>query len=423
MATERQPLGGSFWRLFASSTSSNLSDGVLQAALPLVAASLTRDPVLVSLVATLSFLPWLLFAIPSGALVDRVDRRRAMQLANLFRAAILGGLAAALGAGVASIGVLYVAAFALGLAETVYDNAARAMLPRVVRRDQLERGNSLLTTAESVANLFLGAPLGAWLFALWAIVPLGAAVVLYAVAAVLIVTVGGAFTADQATDASLAADIREGIAWLRHHPVLWPLMWVSGVGSFAGALVSGIGVLFVLDVLRIGETGFGVLLATAGVGAVLGALVSPHLTRILGRTNAMGVAGVGVGLAILVIGLVPITPVTFVAWPLSALAVSAFNVQIMSVRQALIPDALFGRVQGAYRTVLWGGIPVGALAGGVLGAWLGLTAVFIISGALDALAGLGTWWVLAQHRDAIAAAFAADHSETGAEPSEGRHQA
>ena len=239
--------------------------------------------------------------------------------------------------------MLYVAAFALGLAETVYDNAARAMLPRVVRRDQLERGNSLLTTAESVANLFLGAPLGAWLFALWAIVPLGAAVVLYAVAAVLIVTVGGAFTADQATDASLAADIREGIAWLRHHPVLWPLMWVSGVASFAGALVSGIGVLFVLDVLRIGETGFGVLLATAGVGAVLGALVSPHLTRILGRTNAMGVAGVGVGLAILVIGLVPITPVTFVAWPLSALAVSAFNVQIMSVRQALIPDALFGR--------------------------------------------------------------------------------
>ena len=90
---------------------------------------------------------------------------------------------------------------------------------------------------------------------------------------------------------------------------------------------------------------------------------------------------------------------------LDAAAVSMFNVQIMSVRQALIPEELFGRVQGAYRTVIWGGIPLGMLGGGLLGAWLGLPAVFAISGVLGIALGLGTWAILHTHRREIAAAF------------------
>lgn len=415
---ERTGLGASFWRLFSSSTGSNLSDGVLTATLPLVAASLTRDPLLISLVASLAFLPWLLFAIPAGALVDRIDRRRAMQLANLLRALVLLALAATLVAGLASIWLLYVAAFVLGVAETVYDNAARAMLPRVVRRDQLERGNSLLATAESITNLFLGAPLGALLFAAAAVAPLGVAVALYLAAAVLIVTVRGRFRPERAAPTTLAADIREGLGWLLRHRILRSLVVVTGLGALASSLGNGITVLLALEVLGLDEAGFGVLLALAGAGGVLGALLSPALTRLLGRTAAMGVSGTAFGASLATVGLWPEPLVVLVAWPLGTMFVSAFNVQIMSVRQVLIPDALFGRVQGAYRTVLWGGIPVGTAAGGLLAGWLGVPAVYVIGGAIGMLAGVGTWIVLARHREAIAAAFRAevDHGAGARDP-------
>ena len=94
--------------------------------------------------------------------------------------------------------------------------------------------------------------------------------------------------------------------------------------------------------------------------------------------------------------------------PLSAGAISMFNVQIMSVRQALIPEHLFGRVQGAYRTVIWGGMPLGTVAGGALGGWLGLPAVFVIAGVGGLVVGVAVWIVLHSHRDEIAAAFAED---------------
>lgn len=404
----RQGLGAGFWRLFSASTGSNLSDGVLQASLPLLAASLTRDPLLVSLVASLAFLPWLLFSIPAGALVDRVDRRRAMQLANLARAAILVLLAVTVATGTASIGALYAAAFLLGVAETVYDNAARAMLPRVVRRDQLERGNALLTTTESVCNIFLGAPLGALAFAVAAVAPLGASVALYLLAATLIVTVRGSFAPARDADAarpSMRADIREGLTWLLRHRVLRQLVWTCGLGALGESLAMGIAVLLVLDVLGLSEVGFGVLLALMGVGAVLGSLASPGMTRLLGRTAAMGASGTAAGLALLAIGIWPTLEVVSIAWPLSALAISAFNVQTMSVRQALIPDALFGRVQGAYRTVLWGGIPLGIVVGGAIASASDVPTAFIVGGVLSTLSGLVTWRVLALHRKQIADAF------------------
>lgn len=176
-------LGRSFWSLFTSSSASNLSDGILQAALPLLAATLTRDPVAVSTLAALAFVPWLLFALPAGTLVDRVNRRAAMAGANAFRGLAVGLLAVAVIAGHASLPLLYAVAFLLGCAETVYDSAARAILPKVVPRAQLERGNSLLITAESVGNTFLGAPLGAWLFAVAIALPLWVNSTAYLVAA------------------------------------------------------------------------------------------------------------------------------------------------------------------------------------------------------------------------------------------------
>jgi len=408
-------LGGPFWRLFASSSASNLSDGVLQAALPLLAATLTRNPLAVSALASLAFLPWLLFALPAGTLVDRMNRRTAMAAANVVRGALLAGMAIAVAAGLASLPLLYVLAFLLGCAETVYDSAARAMLPAVIDRSQLEKGNSLLTTAESVGNIFLGAPIGAWLFAIAASIPLWGNAGAYLLAAGLILMVSGRFRADRVGAGgrtTVRADMVEGLRWLARHRLLRTLMVTTGLSALLQSLVSGIMVLFALENLGLSERGFGVMLAVAGVGAVLGSVLSPVLTARLGRPAAMGLCELASAIALVVMACVQHPAVGMAMFAVSAGAVSAFNVQIMSVRQAIIPEALFGRVQGAYRTVIWGGIPLGSLAGGALGGAFGLTTVFAVAGGLGIGVGVATWAVLHRHRADIAAAFRPDRAQT-----------
>lgn len=378
----------------------------MQAALPLLAASLTRDPVAVSAVGSLAFLPWLLFALVAGTLVDRVNRRTAMAAANVVRATLLGLLALAVTTGNGSLPLLFAVAFLLGCAETVYDSAARAILPAVVPRASLERGNSLLTTAESVGNIFLGAPVGAWLFAVAASLPLWGNAGAYLLAALLAMTVVGHF-AVQAPQRSVRQDMAEGLRWLAGHRLLRRLAVVSGLAAMVYSLPQGVLVLFALENLGLSERQYGLALAAVGIGAVGGAALSPGFTRLVGRTNAMGVNQVVGGVAVLLMAVWQHPVGAPLLYAVSAGATSMFNVQIMSTRQALIPGRLFGRVQGAYRTVLWGGIPVGTLAGGALGAWLGLPAVFAVSGAGTALLGGATWAILHQHRRQIAEAFEA----------------
>ncbi len=117
--------------------------------------------------------------------------------------------------GSASLPLLYATAFLLGCAETVYDSAARAMLPKVVPRAQLERGNSLLTTAESVGNIFLGAPVGAWLFAVAIALPLWVNSTAYLLAALLALTVVGQFSPARESKTSIRHGMAEGLRWLR----------------------------------------------------------------------------------------------------------------------------------------------------------------------------------------------------------------
>ncbi len=334
----RAPLGAPFWRLFASSSASNLADGVLQAALPLLAATLTRDPVAVSTLAALAFVPWLLFAIPAGTLVDRVNRRTAMAAAEALRATLVLVLALSVGTGHASLPLLYVVAFVLGTAETVYDSAARAMLPGVVPRSRLERGNSLLSTAESVGNIFLGAPLGAWLFAVAVSMPLWFNGSVWLVAAVLALTVAGRFRPVRETRTTMRADIGEGLRWLAGHTLLRRLVVVGAVQAAVHSMTSGILVLFALQNLGLAAPGFGVMLAVAGGGAVVGAILSPTVTRVLGRTHAMGFAGIASALGVLSMALWQEPVPASLGYALSAAAVSMFNVQVMSVRQALVPE-------------------------------------------------------------------------------------
>jgi MFS family permease len=400
-----QPLGGKFWRLFTSSGISNLADGIAIGAVPLLAATMTRDPVVISGLVTLQFLPWLLFAALAGALVDRWDRKVTMAATNLVRASLFATVALLVILGRANLTVLYVGAFLLGTAETVYDSAARALLPQVVSRANLERGNALLFTVESVGNRFAGAPLGAWLFVFAAALPLWVDSAAYVLAALVILTLSGRYRPERTETTTLSADLREGLGWLRRHSMLFPLMLTTGGEVIAYSMTSGVFVLYALDSLGLPETGYGLLLATGGFAAIVGSLISPWLVDRLSRTVALGLSIVVCSVSAIAMGVWPIQVVGFVAWFASTFALAVYDVQIMSIRQAMIPEKLFGRVQGAYRTVIWGGIPLGTLLGGAVGRALGIPPVFVISGIAGLITGSASWWILHRNRAAIAAAL------------------
>ena len=387
-----RPLGSAFWRLYAASAVSNLADGINRVALPLLAATLTRDPVAVAALSSLAFLPWLLFALPAGAVVDRVDRTRAMAVANGVRALALGALAATVLTGSVSLVLLYAVAFAVGVAETVYDSAARAMLPQVVRRDQLDRGNGLLTTAEEASQGFLGAPLGSVLFAL---------------AAVLVLSIAGVHRPDRGTGprTTIRRDVAEGVGWLWRHRFLRGLTLLSASTSLVQSMTTGVLVLFALDDLGVGEAGYGLLLTAAGVGAVLGGLAAAPLARRIGRTPTLVSGAVLSAVALGALGFTENALVAGVLFGLETAGVLFWNVLTMSLRQALVPEELFGRVQGGYRTLVWGGIPLGALLGGLLADATSVPTVFVVAGALLVVLAGVLWRLLVVHRDLIAGAF------------------
>jgi MFS family permease len=232
-------LGSRYWRLWWASTISNLGDGIDLAALPLLAAALTRDPRLVAGLAVAARLPWLLFALTAGALVDRVDRRALMVGVNLVRGGLVAVIAVMVATGTTRIWLLYVISFLLGVNETLFDNAAQSLLPSIVAPALLETANGRQQAAEVVANSFAGPPLGGILFSLTASAPFWADSASFVIAAALIATISGAFRPTRPADSdltprpSIRADIAEGIRWLHGHRLLRTLAMLLGVANLA----------------------------------------------------------------------------------------------------------------------------------------------------------------------------------------------
>jgi MFS family permease len=396
-------LTAQFWRLYASSTVSNLADGIGRTALPLLGATYTRNPILISGLVSFAFLPWLLFALPSGALVDRTDRRIALATANLVRAVTVGALALFVLTDTGSIGIVYVAAFLVGLAETVYDSASRAILPQVIDPRGLDRANGLLTVEETLGQTFVGAPLGSALFALTATLPFLLDAGGFAVAALVLLTLRGRYRpVRDDKPGSMRTEVREGVTWLVHHRFLRELTAVSGVSALCGSMISGVLVLYVLETLHLPAGDFGYVLLAAGAGGVLGGLTADPLARRIGRGPVLVVGGLLTGVTTIAMGCTHNGYLGAIAFGLSGAGVMFWNVLTMSLRQSLIPQYLFGRVQGAYRTVVWGCMPLGAILGGVIARTVSIPAVLIVAGA--GLTGTGLWLirVVIAHRALIA---------------------
>lgn len=386
--------------LLGSSALSNLGDGIGKVAFPLLAVSVTRDPVLIAGLSATAFLPWLLFSLITGVFLDRVDRRKAMLLANAARAVIVGGLAVLVLADATTIWMLYAFALVLGTVETVADSAAQALIPAVVERSGLESANGKLQSVEIVGQTFLGGPLGSLTFALFAALPFLLNSAGFAIAAVLLVLLHGRYKPKAAVDAEAAplrVQLTEGLRWLRGNALMVQLVLFAASVALTSELAQALLVLYAVEDLGLTPAAFGLFALVGGVGGLLGAWVAPRLTKRVSRrtvlTMATGFCGLGFGLMSVVRD--PIT--ASLLFGLFAAAVVVINVILGALRGALVPEHLFGRVLGVWRTAVWGAIPVGALLGGLLADWLGTRAVFGVSGALQILLGGFVWISLDRH--------------------------
>ena len=384
----------SFAALWASQASSNLADGLLQAAAPLLVATLTRDPLAVAGMTVVQFLPWLVATLPAGAMADRVDRRRILAAGNWLRAAGFALLAVTLANGWRHVALLYVAVFLAGCAETMVDNAALAVPPRLLPRAKLERANGRLFATQSLVHTFVGPPAGAALFALAASAAFfagAAAFALAGLAALLLPALRPAGEKDGPGGprrTTMTQDIRTGWTHFWRHDLLRRVAFISAAINFFGAATGGLLVLLITGPYAVPMAHYGLFVAVPAAGAIAGSLLAERVVPRIGGGPTTWLAALVPAAGYAVLGLGRGTPLALAAMFGAAFAGSLNQIVVSTLRQAAVPDALLGRVTAAYRLIVLGVVPLGALGGGLLGRHLGVRAVFLAAAAGLALAAV-----------------------------------
>ncbi|KAF4409304.1 MFS transporter [Streptomyces lycii] len=379
---------GGFGRLWGAAVLSRFGDALRTAALPLLAVGLTDDPFLVSLVTACGYLPWLLFGLLGGAVADRVDQRRAMWAVDVVRGLLVAAFAVAVALDRVSIALVIALAFALTTLQTLFDNAATALLPSVVPRPALSSANARLMTGQQIAGSFVATPALPLLLALGAAVPYAVDAVTYLLAAALIASLKtfGPEREPRPEGRTLRRDVADGIRLLWRDRVLRALCAANALSSVGmGALIAML-VLHVTGWLDAGEAGYAAALAAYGVGSVAGGLSAARLTRRTGQARSLFFGLLAQIASLVVLGGVRTLPAAMASLAVLGFCTMVWNVTEVTMMQERTPAAALGRVSAANRTLSAGSAPFGALLGGAAaGAW-GLNAPALMTAGLFLLA-------------------------------------
>ncbi|WP_063021843.1 MFS transporter [Nocardia niwae] len=370
-----------FTAILASAAISSTGDGIRLAALPLLAITITNDPVAVSGVAIANRLPWLVVALLSGAIADRYRRRTIMVIADAARAAIGLALVAAIVTDIDHLVVLYVAAVALGIGETLYSSAAQGFLPEVVASQHLPAANGRLFTVSMVGSNFFGPMVGSWLFGLGRAIPFLLDAISFGVGLLLIssVTETTPSTLDR-NRTSLLQDVRAGIAWLLKHPLMRSFTVVVTVVNLTQGASQALLVLLAVTELGMSTTTFGFIIAAGGVGGFLGGMLAQRIGDWLSVPKVL-LPGIAITCPLFLVMAWTHQPIVLgIAVAINAFAGVLANVQMVSLRQRLVPNNFLGRIGSVNQFLAFGiAIPLGALGGGFLAQVSGVRAVYTAS--------------------------------------------
>jgi MFS family permease len=387
-----------FLKLWVGQTVSTLGSFVTALALGLTAAGLLRaTPLELGVLGMLLSLPFVLFGLPAGVWVDRTRRKPLLIGADIGRALLLASVPAAALVGWLSMTQLYVVAFGVGSLNVIFAVAYGSFLPSLIERIDLQEGNAKLALGEAIARVSGPGLAGVLVQVLTAPVAIAADAVSFLLSAVSLIAIRTPETPLAAADkVDMRAEIGEGIQAVAHHPVLRPLLIGSNLGNLGDGVLfsSNVWLLFLSRDLDFEPATVGSVLSGLGIGGLIGAAISGPLTRRLGPgvtiAGSLAVWALGFGglafvyespsaplAAAVLIGLVgTINPIA--------------GANVSTLRQALTPDRLLGRVTAVVRVATWGSMAVGALVGGVLAEWVGVRQTVLLSGILPLI---GFVWV------------------------------
>jgi MFS family permease len=400
----RRRFGAGFWPLWTATTASGLGDGSRIAAFALLAASITRDPLQVSLVTVAARLPWVCVGPITGALGDRLDRGRTLVVCDVLRAVLMASFAVLVVTRHAGIVLLAFAAFLLSSFATMAENLSQAVVPEVVGGRTMESANSWLMGGQFVTTDFFGNPLGTTLFVLDRALPFFVDALSFAASGLLVARTRAVLGRPGArmpgpaapgprpglatTAREVLAETAEGIRWLRRHRVLRTVCVLIGLLNFSVLAVIGTAVLYALEILGVTRAEYGLLLVVISVGGLIGLILAPKIVPLLGSGRTLQLCFALCPLPLLVGGLTSDAVLAAALLGLVGASITLATVVTTTLRQTLVPKGLFGKVNGAYRLVVNGLSPLGGVVGGLIAAHLGLRAPFFLSAGLMLLATL-----------------------------------
>jgi MFS family permease len=335
-----------------------------------------------------SRLPWLVFTLHAGVITDRFDRRKLILAMDLFRGILtvfVGVVVLLNGESLPSLNelssitdmetnwalylTLIFSAFLFGLAEVLRDNSAQTLMPSVVAEENLERANGRMWSAESLTNSFIGPPLGSLLIGISIFIPFFFDAASFFVAVALIASISGSFklvSQKPREKINFKVEIKEGFSWLWAHPLLRPMAIILGFMNGLGSMITATYILFAQEVLKTSVFVFAVLGMAAAVGGIIGGLLAPKISEVLGSGPSLWLAMILAPIGSAIIGFTSTWQVVWVVTVFQTITAILWNTITVSLRQSIIPSHLLGRVNSVYRFFAWGSIPIGMFLGGGL---------------------------------------------------------
>ena len=336
-------------------------------------------------------IPWFLFGLQAGAVVDRVDRRRLIVIVDLIRATVIGMLGASIAFDFVSLPIIYTAMFLLGTGETFADNARSTLVATAVPRAGLGQANARLFGTLIVTNQLAGPPLGALLFAAGAALPFGADAISFVLAVVLISRVPRDVPISDTEIPSVRRQVMEGLRWLASHPPVRTLVIMITAFNVTFGAAFGIWVLYATERLGLSELGFGALLACTAIGGVIGSMLFGSLER---RTTYATLLRIGLILETfthLILALTRSYLVAGIVMVLFGIHAIVWGTTSTTVRQKSVPASLLGRVNSAHMLGSFGALALGSLMGGVIAQRWGVVAPFWFAFAGSGVILLVVW--------------------------------
>lgn len=380
-----------FGNLWAAETVSQFGTTISYTVIPLLAARpLAATPFEMGLLMTASTVAFLLIGLPAGVWVDRMRRKPLMVSMDVLRAALMLSVPVAGWLGVLTLAQLIVVALAVGVATVFFDIAYQSYLPTLVGRENLVEGNSKLQASTSVADIS-GPGLGGWVSQF-----LGAANGVLATglgylgSALFLVRIRAEEPRPERHEAPhLRREVMEGLRFVFGNRTLRAIIGTTSTANLFHGMQYAVQVLFLVRVIGLTDGQAGLMLTAGGIGGVLGAATAHRMGRWLGQARLIWLAPLVTGPFLLLL------PLASPGWQMvlagagvaiNGYGVILYNVGQVSYRQAICPDHLLGRMNASVRWVVWGSLPLGSFAGGVLATWIGVHEtlwVSVIGGALS----------------------------------------